>query len=403
LLFRNRSGFGGGIKRMISQSRGSSFEREDPDTEKGDFMKAAVLYEIGKGLVVEDLEFPRPREGEVLVKMAASGVCHSDLVRINGKRPLPMPIVLGHEGAGVVEEVGLGVKELTAGDHVVLSWITPCGQCRYCVSGKPNLCTTAVSNAARGVMPDGTKRFRKGELEIHHMYGISTFAEYSVVSERAAVKIRRDVNLQTAALIGCAVMTGIGAVINTAKVKPGARAAVFGAGGVGLNVIQGCGLVNAEMIVAVDVLDEKLNFAKQFGATHVINAKETDVIQTLRDLTNGEGVDYSFDAVGAPQTTLQAFEGTCKGGMVVVIGIAPAGVNMAIPGLGLTFAEKMVMGSFYGSCVPKLDFPRMADFYASRRIKLDELITGTFSIERINEAFHELEHGRSARSLITFR
>jgi S-(hydroxymethyl)glutathione dehydrogenase / alcohol dehydrogenase len=366
-------------------------------------MKAAVLYEIGKGLIVEELETPEPRQGEVLVKLAASGVCHSDLARVTGERPLPMPIVLGHEGAGVVDQVGPGVKELSVGDHVVLSWIAPCGKCRYCISGKPNLCSTAIANGAKGVMHDGTKRLRKGNVEIHHMYGLSTFSEYSVVAEQSAIKIRKDVNLKTAALIGCAVMTGIGAVINTAKVIPGTTTAVFGAGGVGLNVIQGCTLANAEKVIAVDISNDKLKFAEKFGATHLLNPKETNVVQAFKDLTGGDGVDYSFDSVGIPQTTLQAFEGTRKAGIIVVIGMAPIGVQVSIPGVGLPFGEKTLTGSFYGSCVPKLDFPKMADFYANGKIKLDELITGTFPIERINEAFHELESGRAARSLVAYR
>lgn len=365
-------------------------------------MKAAVLYEPRK-VVVEDLELQGPGPGEVLVKLVASGVCHSDLSRVTGERPLPMPIVLGHEGAGVVEEVGPGVSSLKKGDHVILSWIAPCGKCRYCVSGRPNLCVTAVANGAKGVMPDGTTRLRKGNLEIHHMYGLSTFAEFSVVAEQAAIRIPEAVNLRPAALIGCAVMTGIGAVINTAKVVPGSTVAVFGAGGVGLNVIQGCALVNASKIVAVDILDEKLEFARRFGATDLINAKEVEVTEALKNLNGGDGFDYAFDAVGSPQTTMQAFEATRKAGTVVVIGMFPPEVKVSIPGVAIPFGERILTGSFYGSCIPSRDFPKIADLYASKKIKIDEMVTRTFSIEQINEAFDELERGTTLRPLIIYQ
>jgi S-(hydroxymethyl)glutathione dehydrogenase/alcohol dehydrogenase len=364
-------------------------------------MKAAVLYEVGK-LVVEELDLDPPREGEVLVKLTASGVCRSDHARVTGKRPLPLPIVLGHEGAGVVEEVGKGVKALKAGDNVVLSWIAPCGACRYCLMGRPNLCTTAIANGAKGVMPDGTRRLRRGDSYIHHMYALSTFAERAVVPEQAAVKIRSDLDMHVAALIGCAVATGIGAVINTARVAPGNTVAIFGAGGVGLNVIQGAALVNAGRIIAVDIAPEKLDFARKLGATDTINSTKADPIQAVKEMTAGEGVDYAFDAVGSPGTLLQAFESTRKAGMTIMIGMPPVGTQVSVPGLALPFGEKVLTGSFYGSCVPKLDFPRIADLYATGKIRLDELVTRRFSIDQVADAFVELESGRSARCLIVY-
>ena len=302
----------------------------------------------------------------------------------------------------MVEEVGKGVKTLKVGDQVVLSWVAPCGSCRYCLSGKPNLCTTAIANGAKGVMPDGTRRLHKGELYIHHMYALSTFAERAVVPEQAAVKIRKDLDMHVAALIGCAVATGIGAVINTARVAPGSTVAVFGAGGVGLNVIQGATLVNAGRIFAVDIAQEKLDFARKLGATDTINSKVVDPIQTIKEMTGGEGVDYAFDAVGSPETLLQAFESTRKAGMTVMIGMPPVGTQVSIPGLALPFGEKVLTGSFYGSCIPKLDFPRLADLYAKGKIRLDELVTRRFTIDQISEAFVELESGRSARCLIVY-
>jgi S-(hydroxymethyl)glutathione dehydrogenase/alcohol dehydrogenase len=365
-------------------------------------MKAAVLYEPKK-LIVEEVELEGPRFGEVLVKLTASGVCHSDLSRVTGSRPLPMPIVLGHEGAGVVQEVGEGVRTLKPGDHVILSWIAPCGKCLYCVSGRPNLCVTAVANGAKGVMPDGTTRLRKGDLEIHHMYGASTFGEFSVVAESGAIKIPDSVNLKSAAIIGCAVVTGVGSVINTAKVVPGSATAVFGAGGVGLNVIQGCALVNASDIIAVDIVPEKLESAKKFGATHTINANEVDVLEALKDFTGGDGVDYAFDAVGSPPTALQAFEATRKAGTVVIIGMFPPGVQVSVPGVSIPFGEKILTGSFYGSCVMSRDFPKMARLYEDGKIKLDEMITHRFPIEEINEAFEVLESGKALRPLIDYK
>ena len=362
-------------------------------------MKAAVLYQPREPLVVEELSLGGPREREVLVKLAASGVCHSDLHFIKGDREVPVPIVLGHEGAGIVEEVGPGVTYASVGDHVVLSFVPTCGRCSPCVNGRHNFCDSRYRMG--GGLLDGTRRLRKGDQEINHASGLSTFAEYAVVPEDSVVRVRHDVPLDRVALVGCGVATGVGAVINTAKVEPGSRVVVIGVGGVGLNVVQGAALAGAQSIIAVDIRGPKLEHALLFGATHLINSSTEDVQARVREITNGEMADYAFEVIGLPETITQALYTTRRGGVTVAVGVTPTGARLSIDPDFLR-AGRILMGCSYGSCYPRADMPKLLDLYIAGKLKLDELITRTFSLDEINTAFDLLDRGEVARSVIAF-
>ena len=362
-------------------------------------MKAAVLYEKGQPLVVEELRLRGPRLKQVLVKLAASGVCHSDLHYIVGDREHPLPVVLGHEGAGTVEDLGHGVNYAKRGDHVVLSFVPSCGRCSYCVSGRYNLCE--VRYRLQGSLVDGTKRLSKGSQEIYHFNGLSTFAEYAVVDQDSLVLIREDAPLDKVALIGCAVTTGVGAAIHTAKVQPGSKVVVIGTGGVGLNVVQGAALAGAQTIIAVDIRGPKLEHALQFGATHLVNAATEDVQARVEDITNGEMADYAFEVIGSTEAINQALHTTRRGGVTVAVGVTPTGAQLTIDP-DFLHAERVLMGCSYGSSYPRADMPRLVDLYMAGKLKLDELITRTFSLEEINTAFDVLERGEVARSIILY-
>ena len=364
-------------------------------------MKAAVFYRPQEPLAVEEVDLLQPRRNEVTVRLAATGVCHSDLHYMDGLLSYPTPAVLGHEGAGVVEEVGEGVTYVQPGDHVILSFVPSCGQCSYCVAGRPNLCTVGNRAANRGTLLDGTTRLRKGEQEIYHMMSIACFAERTVVPEPSLVKIREDMPLDRAALIGCSVMTGVGAVINNAGVRAGSVVVVIGCGGVGLNVIQGASLSGAAKVIAVDVNDFKLELAQQFGATHTVNAaKDPDVARAVRQLSPG-GADYAFEVIGRPETMRQAYDATRRGGMTVVVGLAPADAEVSIPAVSL-LGEKVLTGSSYGGARPRIDMPRLVDLYMAGKLKLDELISRRYPLEGINDAFQAMRDGEVARSIIEF-
>jgi NDMA-dependent alcohol dehydrogenase len=367
--------------------------------------KAAVLHAINTPLAIEELDLDGPRAGEVLVKVAAAGVCHSDLSTINGTIPKPLPIVLGHEGAGVVMDVGPGVSLVKPGDRVILSWVPDCGHCPFCTTGKPNLCDNR-SPYTNGTLADGTVRFHKGKQDVWHFGGVSCFTEYLVAPETGTIPMKTDVPLDRLALVGCAVSTGVGAVINTARVPPGSSVVVFGAGGVGLNAIQGAALVDASLIIAVDLLDNKLEMAKQFGATHTVNASRQDPVEAVRELTarlpGGPGADYAFEAIGNAKTIAQAFMAVRKGGTAVAIGIAAPNALVSIPPQWLVYGERTLTGSFYGSCRIRVDFDRMIRLYESGKLKLDELISRRIKLEEINEGFRAMEQGEVARSVILF-
>lgn len=365
-------------------------------------MKAAVLHDYGEKVVVEELELAEPRAGEVRVRIKAAGVCHSDLHVLSADLPLPVPIVLGHEGAGIVEAVGPGVTRVKPGDHVVLSWVPECGECFYCKIGRYDMCDTAVSTAVMGTLPDGTTRFRKGGEEIYQFSLTGTFAEATVVPENGVIKIRDDIPFERAALVGCSVMTGVGAVINTARVKPGSSVVVIGAGGVGLNVIQGAALAGAERIIAVDKFPKKLDFAKKFGATHFVNAAEEDVVSAVLDLTDGRGADYAFEVIGLPATIAQAYNCVRKAGMAVIVGVAPPNVDVCINAFSIPSSSKILTGTWYGQANAQVDIPKILDLYLAGKLNLDDLVTNVYTLEQVNEAFEAMKNGEVARGVIRF-
>jgi S-(hydroxymethyl)glutathione dehydrogenase / alcohol dehydrogenase len=360
-------------------------------------LRAAVLREFGQPLVIEELELDPPKTGELQVRMAASGVCHSDLHVAQGVHPTELPVVLGHEGAGIVEQVGPGVVGLAPGDHVLLTWLPYCGHCRSCAGGWPNRCeNTAWYDAT---LEDGTCRFHAGSSPVHH-YNTSSFAERSVVPARTAVKVDPSLPLTELALMGCAVMTGVGAVINTARVRPGDRVAVVGCGGVGLNVVQGARIAGASTIVAVDVVDEKLELARELGATAVVNASHGDPVASVHELVPG-GVDHAFEALGRPATIETTLALTGRGGQAVLIGMAPPDARVGLDALTTTLEERCVRGSWYGSCVPLRDIPLLVELYRDGHLRLEPLIT-TCTLDGVNEAFARMEAGETARSVIVY-
>ena len=363
-------------------------------------MKAAVLYEINQPVVVDDIDVEGPKEGEIAVKIAATGVCHSCYHAVTGKLEVPLPIVLGDEGAGVVEEVGKGVTLVEPGDHVILSWVPSCGHCIYCTQGYANLCLES-EKAGRGRLQDGTTRYRKNGVDIYHMATVASFAEYSIIPQECAIPIDKDVPLDKAALIGCSVTTGVCAVTNTAYLRPGSSAVVFGAGGIGLNVIQGAVISGAEKIIAVDVMESKLEFARQFGATHTIDASKGDPIPEIKSLTDGLGADYAFEAIGTPVTYEQAIRAIRKRGKAIWIGAPPREPISLDAGI-VFWGEKTVMGSNYGSARPRYDMPRLLSLYRTGMLKLDELITRCYRLDEVNEAFADMLNGEVARGMIRF-
>jgi Zn-dependent alcohol dehydrogenase len=360
-----------------------------------------VYREGAAGITVEEVRVRSPRAGEVTVRMGACGVCHSDLSATNGTIQIPPPLVLGHEGAGVVAEVGEGVTELAVGDHVVSVFVSMCGHCRFCTTGRPQLCDQAAKAAA--TLPDGSTPVSDAAGDPLHVFsGCGVMAEFATLHLDSLVPIDASVPLDRAALLGCGVMTGVGAALNTAKVEPGSKAVVFGAGGVGLNVIQGCSLAGAAMIVAVDPTESKLELATKFGATHTLDPSgESNVVRSLRKLTGG-GADFAFECVGRGEIVAQAYGALGKGGTAVVVGVAPPKDQTTIGTASLTFAEKTLTGSYFGSARPRQDFPRLLALYQRGRLMLDELITTRYGIEEAPRAFEDLAAGKNARGVIVF-
>jgi NDMA-dependent alcohol dehydrogenase len=366
--------------------------------------KAAVLVGIDQPLEVRgDVEVERPHEGEVLVRLAASGVCHSDLSMQNGTLLTPLPVVLGHEGAGVIEAVGDGVTGLAEGDHVVISWVPRCGDCYFCERGQPEICEASSMSVAMGWMLDGTTRVTSGGGPVHQMAAVGTFAERSVVPAISAVKVPSDVDLKVAALIGCGVLTGVGAVLNTARVAAGETVAVVGCGGVGLNVIQGAVIAGASQIIAVDVHPSKLALAEQFGATAMVDASRRDPVGAVMALTGQRGADVAFEVIGLQQTIDQTITMTRRGGKAVLVGVPRMDAVVNVPAfLGLVLAEKTIQGCWYGSSDVRRDVPRIVELYRDGRLKLDELISQTIDLEEVNDAFEAMKVGEVARSVILF-
>ena len=366
--------------------------------------RAAVAYRAGEPLSIESVELEGPRAGEVLVEIRATGICHTDAFTLSGEDPEGLfPAVLGHEGAGVVVEVGAGVSSLVAGDHVIPLYVPECRQCEYCTSGKTNLCQAVRETQGRGLMPDGSSRFRLGKDALFHYMGTSTFSNYTVVPEIALAKIRSDAPFDKICYIGCGVSTGIGAVINTAKVEPGANVVVFGLGGIGLNVIQGARMVGANMIVGIDVNPDKAPLAERFGMTHFVNPGEVDgdIVPYLVDLTGG-GADYSFECIGNVATMRQALECCHKGwGESVIIGVAGAGQEISTRPFQLV-TGRVWRGTAFGGVRGRTEVPKFVDWYMDGKINIDDLITHTMPLDRINDAFDLMHEGKSIRSVVTF-
>ena len=358
-------------------------------------MKAAVMYGVGQPLVIEELNIEEPQVGEVLIKTGASGVCHSDLHFMEGSWMFPTPVVLGHESAGIAEKVGPGVTNVKPGDRVVIAFVASCGTCDRCVTGRPNLCSNASPMGRPG-------RISKDGSPVFQFASMGAFAEQQLVDAKACVHVPDGVPLEVACLVGCSVMTGVGAAINTARVEPGSSVFVIGAGGVGLNVIQGCAIAGAGIIVAVDMADNKLELAKQFGATHTLNAgKEENLVKAVKKLTGG-GADYAFECIGLGKMVEQAFRALRKGGTALVVGVARGEDQTSLKTASITFEEKTLTGSYYGSARPREDFPRLIALYQAKKLKLDELITRTYGIDEAAQAFADLEAGRNARGVIVF-
>lgn len=359
---------------------------------------AAVLYEYHSSLVVEEVDLADPGPGEVLVKVNATGVCHSDLHIIDGEWARPLPMVLGHEAAGTVVRCGEGVTAFTPGKKVIFSFRPNCGECFYCHQGHPVLCEGR--DAPAGTFPDGRTRLSKKGQPIYHMARVASFAEYAVTPAEQLIPIPEDFPMASAALIGCAVMTGVGAVINTARVQPGSSVAVIGCGGVGLNVIQGARLAGARTIIAIDLLDNKLAYAQRFGATDLINARKSDPVQQVRALTAGRGADYTFEVIGHGPTIRQAVDAARPRGTVTIVGMAPDAEEAHLNAWALAAHEKLIRGSWYGSARPRVDIPRMIDLSLSKKIAIDPLISRTYRLDEINEGFELLRRGEVARGVI---
>jgi len=363
--------------------------------------KAAICCELNKPVVVETIAVDGPKRGEVAVRIAACGVCHSDLSATNGTIPLPPPLVLGHEAAGEVIEVGEGVSGLAVGDHVVTSFIYMCGKCRFCSGGRPVLCVE--QGKALTTPPEGTPRTTDSAGKPLNIFsGCGVMAEYATLSTDNVVKIDPKIPLDRAALVGCAVTTGVGAVFNTARVEPGATVAVFGCGGVGLNAIQGAAIAGAEKILAIDTMEAKLEMAKKFGATDTLLIKPgQDATKEIKKATGG-GPDYAFECVGAGALAEAAYKAIRRGGKAVIVGVARPTDSAGIKPMGMVFEEKTIQGSYFGSCVPRVDFPRLLQLYMGGKLKLDELITRRYRIDEAPQAFADLEAGRNARGVIIF-
>lgn len=367
-------------------------------------VKAAVAYEAGKPLSIETVNLEGPKSGEVLIEIKASGICHTDAYTLSGKDPEGLfPAILGHEGAGVVVDVGQGVTSVKKGDRVIPLYTPECRQCEYCLSLKTNLCQAIRSTQGKGLMPDGSSRFSIGDKKLYHYMGTSTFANYTVLPEIAVAKIREDAPFEKVCYIGCGVTTGIGAVIYTAKVEAGAKVIVFGLGGIGLNVIQGARMVGADMIIGVDINPAKRELAEKFGMTHFVNPKEVegDLVPYLVDLTKG-GADYTFECIGNVKTMRQALECCHKGwGQSIIIGVAGAGEEISTRPFQLV-TGRVWKGSAFGGARGRTDVPKIVDWYMDGKINIDDLITHVMPIEKINEGFELMHKGESIRSVVTF-
>ncbi|GCE27719.1 alcohol dehydrogenase [Dictyobacter alpinus] len=375
-------------------------------------VEAAVLYEPGrpspyaesKPLVIEEVELDAPGPGEVLVEVVSAGLCHSDLSAINGSMyaQLPDPIILGHEASGIIKEVGPGVKDMQVDDHVVFSFVPMCGHCQYCAIGRPVLCKHGNRANAHGTLISGGRRFHTlTGREIAYFTGTSAFAHFTVVAQESLIVVDRKLPLDKAALFGCALITGVGAVMNTARVAPGEPVAIFGLGGVGLSTIMGAKLVGASPIIAIDMLPSKFELARRLGADHTIAAGEGDPVARIRELTNG-GVEYAFDVVGNTNVLAQAFKATRPGGKTIAIGIPPTDKFLSTHAAALVLQEKVIQGSFMGSAIPRRDIHRLTHLYMAGKLPLDELLSPAITLAEINTGFDRLAQGQVIRQLLHF-
>jgi Zn-dependent alcohol dehydrogenase len=365
-------------------------------------MGATTPYAKSRPLTIETLELKSPGPGEVLVKMAAAGLCHSDLSVINGDRPRPTPMALGHEAAGVVEEVGPGVTDLVRGDHVVLIFIPSCGHCNPCAEGRPALCEKGAASNTAGTLLSGERRLFRGDgSPVNHHMGTSAFADHAVVSRYSLVKIDPELPLDEAALFGCAVLTGVGAVVNTGQVRAGSSVAVVGLGGVGLASILGAVASGARSVIAVDISEEKLKLAGELGATHLFNAADPDVVQKVKDATKG-GVDYAVEMAGSTRAFETAYRITRRGGTTITAGLPNPSATWAMPSTHLVAEERTIKGSYIGTCVPSRDLPRYIELYQQGKMPVKRLMTHKIKLDEINEGFDRLHEGKAVRQVVTF-
>ena len=372
-------------------------------------IKAAVLYAMdakppfaeSRPLSIEEIDLAPPGPGEILVRIGAAGLCHSDLSVINGHRPRPMPMALGHEASGIVEELGEGVTDLERGDHVVLVFVPSCGHCEPCAEGRPALCEPGAAANGAGTLLSGCRRLSRNGQPIHHHLGCSVFAEYATVSRRSVVRIDRELPLDEAALFGCAVLTGVGAVVNTAQVRAGSTVAIVGLGGVGLASLLGANAAGARQIVAVDLSDAKLELALAMGATHAFNAANPNCKDEIRQATGG-GVAFSFEFAGSVRALELAYGITRRGGMTVTAGLPPPSATFPLPAVNLVAEERTVKGSYVGTCVPSRDIPRYIDLYRQGKLAVNRLMSGTLKLEDINRGFDLLNEGKAVRQVVVF-
>ena len=371
-------------------------------------IKAAVLYQQGlprpyaetRPMVVEEVELDPPGPGELLIEVAAAGLCHSDLSTIENQRPRPLPIVIGHEGAGIVREVGQGITDLKPGDHVITVFAPSCGNCRYCVRGRPNICPTGNAARAAGQLPTGTKRLKRLDgTPINHNSGLSLYAQFAVVARRSCVKIDKDIPLDDAAIFGCAVMTGAGAVLNTAGIKAGEEVAIIGLGGVGMNALFGAVAAGAERIIAIDTNPKKLEMAKQWGATDVFLAGNDDCAAAVRDATDG-GVDKVVETAGSIPAMQLALAITARGGETISAGLPNIRAEVSYLHASLVSEERSIRGSYMGSCVPERDLPRLLGLYRRGKLPVDRLKTSHITFDQINEGFDLLSDGAVLRQML---
>lgn len=372
--------------------------------------RAAVLYEMGATppyseslpFVIDEISLAGPGPGEVLVEIVSAGLCHSDLSVVDGSRPRPLPMVLGHEASGIVREAGAAVTEFARGDHVVFGWVPVCGRCLYCASGRGALCEPGVQANIDGTLLSGSRRFTDSEgIVCSHHLGVSGFSQFTVAAQESLVKIDSTLPLEKAALFGCAVVTGVGAVVNTARVEAGSSVAVFGLGGVGLSAVMGARAVGAYPIIAVDLIEEKLELAREVGATHTINAGQDDPVAAIKQLGKG-GADYAFESVGSESVLIQAYLATQRGGTTVTIGLPAPNKIFSVSALSIVAEERTIKGSYMGSSVPRRDIPRYIAMYQAGLLPVDKLHTHTLRLDEINAGFDRLAQAQAVRQLISF-